>query len=74
MIRSPEPEVRGAPEVAPEAPGGPEAGRLVEQARLLLDQGNITAAQSVLKRAAEGGSSLALFMLAETYDPAILSA
>jgi len=60
--------------LAPEAPGGLEAARLMEQARLLLDQGNITAARSVLERAAESGSTLALFLLAETYDPAILSA
>jgi len=60
--------------LAPEAPGGREATRLMEQARLLLGQGNITAARSVLERAAESGSTLALFLLAETYDPAILSA
>jgi len=58
---------------APEASGSLEAARLVEQGRLLLDQGNITAARSMLKRAAESGSTLALFLLAETYDPAILS-
>jgi TPR repeat protein len=60
--------------LTPEAPGGLEAARLMEQAHLLLDQGNITAARSVLERAAESGSTLALFLLAETYDPAILSA
>jgi hypothetical protein len=43
------------------------------QARLLLDQGKIIAARSVLDRAAESGSALALFLL-ETYDPPILSA
>ena len=43
------------------------------QARLLLDQGNIIAARSVLRRAAESGNALALYLLAETYDPAILS-
>jgi TPR repeat protein len=58
---------------APEASGSLEAARLVEQGRLLLDQGNITAARSMLKRAAESGNTLALFLLAETYDPAILS-
>jgi hypothetical protein len=59
---------------APEALGNPEAERLTAQARLLLDQGNITAARSVLQRAAESGSAPALFLLAETYDRAILSA
>ena len=44
------------------------------QARLLLDQGNIIAARSVLERAAESGSAQALFLLAETYDRAILTA
>jgi TPR repeat protein len=60
--------------MAPEAPGNPEAARLTAQARLLLDQSNITAARSVLQRAAESGSAPALFLLAETYDRAILSA
>ena len=59
---------------APEAPGNLEAAHLMAQARLLLDQGNIIAARSVLERAAESGSLLALFLLAETYDPAMLSA
>ncbi|MBV8185735.1 MAG: hypothetical protein JO339_00705 [Alphaproteobacteria bacterium] len=57
----------------PEAPRNFEAASLVAQARLLLDQGNIIAARSVLGRASEGGSALALYLLAETYDPAILS-
>ena len=46
----------------------------MEQARLLLDQGNIIAARSVLERATESGNALALYLLAETYDPASLSA
>ena len=58
---------------AREAPGNVEAARLMTQARLLLDQGKIIAARSVLERAAASGSALALFLLAETYDPAILS-
>jgi hypothetical protein len=52
----------------------PEAARLVARARLLLSQGNIGAARTVLERAAESGSIPALFGLAETYDPAVLSA
>jgi len=59
---------------APEAPGNGEAARLMTQARLLLDQGKIIAARSELELAAESGSALALFLLAETYDPAMLSA
>ena len=60
--------------MAPEAPGNREATRLMAQARLLLDEGNIIAARGVLERAAESGSALALFLLAETYDRATLSA
>jgi hypothetical protein len=52
---------------------GPEVARLLVRARTLLDQGNISAARIVLERAAETGSAQASFMLAETYDPAILS-
>jgi curved DNA-binding protein CbpA len=59
---------------APEAPGNPEPARLMARASLLLGQGNIGVARVVLERAAEMGSAPALFALAETYDPAILSA
>src|SRR5262252_9397773 len=51
-----------------------EAAHLMTQARLLLDQGNIISARSLLERAAESGSAVALFLLAETYDRAMLSA
>jgi TPR repeat protein len=55
-------------------PGNPEAARLMARASLLLGQGNVGAARIVLERAAEAGSASALFALAETYDPAVLSA
>jgi hypothetical protein len=67
-------------EAAPKQPAaavaqdGPEVARLMVRARALLDQGNIGAARIVLGRAAEMGSAQASFMLAETYDPVILSA
>lgn len=48
--------------------------RLIPRARALLDQGNIGAARIVLELAAEKGIAQASFMLAETYDPAVLSA
>jgi TPR repeat protein len=64
---------RTARPTTPEAPGNLEAARLMAQARLLLDQGDIIAARSVLERGAESGIALALYLLAETYDPAILS-
>jgi protein involved in polysaccharide export with SLBB domain len=50
-----------------------EAARLVVGASLLLEQGHIGAARSMLDRAVELGSAQALFVLAETYDPRILS-
>jgi hypothetical protein len=53
--------------------GDPEVARLMVRARVLLAQGNIGAARIVLERAAETGSAQASFMLAETYDPVILS-
>jgi hypothetical protein len=58
---------------AVDAQGSPEAMRLIVRARVLLRQGNISAARIVLERAAETGSALASFTLAETYDPVILS-
>jgi len=57
----------------PEASGNPELARLMVRASLLLSQGNIGAARTVLERAAETGSAPALFALAETYDPVVLS-
>ncbi len=56
-----------------EAKGSAEAARLLERAHALLGQGNIGAARAVLERAAETGSALASFELAETYDPLVLS-
>jgi hypothetical protein len=59
---------------APEAPGNPDAPRLMARASLLLSQGDVGAARIVLDHAAEMGSASALFALAETYDPFILAA
>ena len=61
------------PLAATGAPSGPEAARLLARASNLLGQGNIGAARIVLERAAETGNAQASFMLAETYDPVILS-
>jgi hypothetical protein len=41
---------------------------------LLLDQGDVGTARTVLELAAEAGRALALFALAATYDPAVLTA
>ncbi|WP_324418334.1 hypothetical protein [Bradyrhizobium sp.] len=51
-----------------------EVGKLIARAATLIAQGNIGAARIVLERAAESGNARASFMLAETYDPIILSA
>ena len=47
---------------------------MIARASALLGQGDIGAARTVLERASEMGSATASFMLAETYDPAILTA
>jgi hypothetical protein len=60
------------PSVSPPA-ANEEAVRLVARAKRLLEQGDIVTARVVLERAASSGSSLAVFVLAETYDPAVLS-
>ncbi|MGY4602882.1 DNA repair exonuclease SbcCD ATPase subunit [Bradyrhizobium sp. USDA 4474] len=57
-----------------EAQDGPEAARLMLRASVLLGQADIGAARIVLERAFETGSAQASFMLAETYDPLVLSA
>ena len=76
------PKAAHAEEVAPiarpaavetQGQGSPDAIRLIALANALLGQGDIGAARVVLERAAETGSAQASFMLAETYDPAILS-
>ena len=62
------------PPKAAEAQGSAESAKLVTRAKVLLGQGNIVAARIVLEPAAESGNAQASFMLAETYDPVILSA
>jgi hypothetical protein len=51
-----------------------DAVHLIARARLLITQGDIAGARMVLERAAEAGSAPAVFVLAETYDSAVLSA
>ena len=51
-----------------------ELERLLSRANLLISQGNIGAARIVLERASETGNGQALFALAETFDPVVLSA
>ena len=61
------------PPKAAETQDNAETAKLIARASALLGQGNIGAARIVLERAAESDAK-ASFMLAETYDPAILSA
>jgi TPR repeat protein len=61
------------PPVPPSA-DNEEMVRLMARAKRLLELGDVGAARSVLERAAEAGSPLATFMLAESYDPTVLSA
>jgi TPR repeat protein len=70
------PSAAKAPTTAPPnpEPDNRQAVRLIARADLLLEQGNIGAARNMLDRAAEMGSTEALFWLAETYDPLLLSA
>ncbi|MCC8974417.1 hypothetical protein [Bradyrhizobium brasilense] len=58
---------------AAEAQGDPEVARLLARASALLVQGDIGAARIVLEHAVGTGSAQASFMLAETYDPLVLS-
>ncbi|CAN7604784.1 hypothetical protein LJR090_005234 [Bosea sp. LjRoot90] len=60
--------------VGAEIQSSPDAARLIARASALLGQGDIGSARIVLERAVETGSARASFMLAETYDPRILSA
>ena len=53
---------------------GSTAERLMVRATLLLRQGDIGGARSVLERAVELGEVAALLALAESYDPAFLAA
>ncbi len=64
---------KSAPVVLVPAPPGPEAARLMVRAKALLEEGDIGGARVVLRLAADSGSALALFALAETYDSAVLS-
>ncbi len=56
------------------APASSDAARLIVRAKQLLEEGDVAAARIVLQLAIETGSAPALFALAETYDPAVLSA
>lgn len=71
---TPDPVAEPANASGPQAPTDPELLHLMTRASLLLAQGDIGAARIVLERAAETGSASALFALAETFDPGVLTA
>ena len=73
-VTTPSKAVAPAAPVTAGAPVTDETERLMTRARALIKQGDIGAARTVLDRAVETGSALALYALAETYDPAVLSA
>jgi len=68
------PADQAQPAPTPPDVGDAELQRLMSRASLLLSQGDIGAARIVLERAAETGNAQALFALAETFDPVVLSA
>ena len=68
------PADQAQPGQTPTGVGDAELQRLMSRASLLLSQGDIGAARTVLERAAETGNARALFALAETFDPVVLSA
>lgn len=67
------PSKREQPAQSPSDAGDSEFKRLMSRAHVLIGQGNISAARIVLERAAETGDGRALFALAETFDPIVLS-
>jgi hypothetical protein len=73
MLTDDKPAIMAARPSAPKAPDSLEAPRLMARASLLLSQGDVGGARIVLERAAETGGAPALFALAETYDPVVLS-
>jgi hypothetical protein len=72
LIQAAEAAATEQPKLA-EAQGDPEVARLLARASALLVQGDIGAARIVLEHAVGTGSAKASFMLAETYDPHVLS-
>jgi hypothetical protein len=69
-----DPPAIGDKPASPKPAEGADVSRLLERASALLKQGDIGAARMVLAFANDSGSARAAFMLAETYDPQVLSA
>lgn len=62
-----------APPVAPPPPDAQEVALLIERADRLLRSGDITAARTLLRRAARGGNAQAALELGRTFDPIFLA-
>lgn len=77
-----QPEVRQAPAPPPAPPAAPAARRLdpaelaalLKRAQGLIDVGDFASARLLLERAADAHEAKAAFILAQTYDPAVLGA
>ena len=77
-----QPEVRQAPAPPPAPPAAPAARRLdpaelaalLKRAQGLIDVGDFASARLLLERAANAHEAKAAFILAQTYDPAVLGA
>jgi hypothetical protein len=64
---SPQPEAIAARRIAPD-----ELDMLMKRARSMLAVGDIASARLLLERAADADEAAAAFLLAQTYDPAVL--
>lgn len=77
-----QPEVRQTPAPPPAPPAAPAARRLdpgelaalLKRAQGLIDVGDFASARLLLERAANAHEAKAAFILAQTYDPAVLGA
>jgi hypothetical protein len=77
-----QPEIRQPPALPPAPPAAPAARRLdpdelaalLKRAQGLIDLGDFASARLLLERAADGHEAKAAFILAQTYDPAVLGA
>jgi hypothetical protein len=65
------PPLRGAPPATAETPKADD--RLVSRAEELFRTGDVSGARLLLERALAGGHARAAFLLAETFDPNVLS-
>ncbi|WP_246767597.1 hypothetical protein [Bradyrhizobium sp. CCBAU 53340] len=64
--------LRDAKEVRVNSDEAAQVARLVARASLLLEQGDIGSARTILEHVIRMGSAQAIFVLAETYDPLTL--